>query len=215
MSARPVLWSASTGRVVGVYVTASVAALQVVDVLSNRLELSGRFFLSTLIAAVLGLPLAVGFALLRGISAEGSLSAESAAARRVRAARRRRPRAALATAAGVLGLALALSAVVAVRTGGAAPTSSAPQRVRIIVAEFGSRTGDTLLAAALTDAVRADLEERPDIELLATAGVWEPLVPAAAAGEAQVALAREIAAREGVAGVLVGSVDRFGGAFVV
>ncbi|HEX8830516.1 MAG TPA: hypothetical protein VF705_05085, partial [Longimicrobium sp.] len=52
----------------------------------------------------------------------------------------------------------------------------------------------------LTDAVRADLESRPEIEPLGTAGVWEPLVPVAGAG---------------VAGVLVGSVDRFGGAFVV
>ena len=53
------------GRVLGVYVTASFAGLQILDVLADRLALPDRFFVGAPILLVLGLPLVGAVALIR------------------------------------------------------------------------------------------------------------------------------------------------------
>ena len=50
----------SAARVLGVYVTAGFAWLQVLDILATRLDLSDRFFLLTLLCLAPGLPLVGG-----------------------------------------------------------------------------------------------------------------------------------------------------------
>jgi tetratricopeptide (TPR) repeat protein len=91
------------------------------------------------------------------------------------------------------------------------------ERATVILAEFDSRTGDTLLARAATEAFRIDLSQSDAVR------VAEPAFVADALGrmernrnsEIDFDLAREIAQREGIAAIVDGDINSAGGTFVL
>lgn len=90
-------------------------------------------------------------------------------------------------------------------------------RDRILVADFTDRTGDTLLAAALTGAVRTDLAQSSVIQVLTPAQVRAALMrmglaPGMPLGDS---LAHEVAVREGAKAIVTGEVVRVGGAYTI
>jgi tetratricopeptide (TPR) repeat protein len=91
------------------------------------------------------------------------------------------------------------------------------ERATIILAEFDSRTGDSLLARAATEALRIDLSQSDAVR------VAEPTFIAAALrrmerspdAELDYNLAREIAQREGVAAIVDGDINSAGGTYLL
>jgi len=88
---------------------------------------------------------------------------------------------------------------------------------RVLLADFASAADDSLIARAVTEALRVDLERSDVVQTVEPAAVRrglelmgrEPGVPLYAN------LARELAVREGIEAVLVGQVNRLGEAYVV
>jgi eukaryotic-like serine/threonine-protein kinase len=86
-------------------------------------------------------------------------------------------------------------------------------RDRVLLADFGSPPGDTLLAAALTEALRIDLEQSPVLLLVPPPQVRELLARTGRSPEMRLdeQLAREVAVREGLKAIVAGEVTRTGG----
>jgi tetratricopeptide (TPR) repeat protein len=96
-------------------------------------------------------------------------------------------------------------------------TRSISMRDRIVVADFADFTGDTVLAAAITEAFRTDLTQSPVVRVLTprqvrsslTSMQWSPDVALSDS------LARELALREGVKAIVTGSLTKVSGTFTV
>ena len=89
------------------------------------------------------------------------------------------------------------------------------ERERIILAEFGSQTGDTLLAAAATEAFRIDLAQSPLVTLVDPAHVSQVLrrMEREASEKLDLDLAREVAIRDGLQVLIAGEVNGAGRGF--
>jgi tetratricopeptide (TPR) repeat protein len=88
-------------------------------------------------------------------------------------------------------------------------------RGRLLVAEFDNLTQDAQLAPAITEALQIDLSQSPAITVLERRdleGALERMVEPTGA-LIDVPLARELAVREGIGAVVVGSVSRVGAGF--
>jgi tetratricopeptide (TPR) repeat protein/tRNA A-37 threonylcarbamoyl transferase component Bud32 len=91
------------------------------------------------------------------------------------------------------------------------------ERDRIVLADFVDRTGDSTLAAAVTEAFRVDLGQSPTVTLVQTAELLDAFArmerqpPAVMTSE----LAREVAAREGIKAVVSGEINSLGGSYVL
>jgi len=94
---------------------------------------------------------------------------------------------------------------------------SLAQRDRLVVADFANLAGDTLLAAAVTEAFRVDLSQSPVIRVLTPRQVAAALERMTRPADAPVddSLAREVAVREGAKAVVAGSIAKVGGAYTV
>src|SRR5438093_291217 len=91
------------------------------------------------------------------------------------------------------------------------------ERDRLVLADFENRTTDSTLGPSLTEALRVDLAQSPVVRLLDAAAVGQALgrmgrKPGTAL---DVALARELAQREGAKGVVHGQVDPVGRGYVL
>jgi serine/threonine protein kinase/tetratricopeptide (TPR) repeat protein len=129
----------------------------------------------------------------------------------------RRKRTALLTTAAVV-VAAVSSALLLARHGDDDPTLLATRslalRDRVVVADFVDMTGDPLLAAAITEAIRTDLSQSTVIRVMTPRMVRSTLttmqVPDVALNDS---LARELALREGVKAIVTGSLSRLSGVY--
>ncbi|HEX6104360.1 MAG TPA: protein kinase, partial [Gemmatimonadales bacterium] len=136
----------------------------------------------------------------------------------------RRNRAGMA-AAGVAAISLAVVAAVGLPDGRAADepasllaTRALAERDRILVADFTDRTGgDTILTAAVTEALRTDLAQSPVVRVLTARQVRASLDRMQRASDVVLddTLAREVALREGVKAFVTGSLARVSSSYVV
>src|SRR5438309_4534701 len=91
------------------------------------------------------------------------------------------------------------------------------QRDRLVLADFENRTTDSTLGPSLTEALRVDLAQSGVIRLLDAAAVGQALgrMGRAPGAPLDLALARELAQREGAKAVVHGQVDPLGRGYVV
>jgi serine/threonine-protein kinase len=87
----------------------------------------------------------------------------------------------------------------------------------VLVGEFENRTGDTTLAATVTDAVRAEMQQSRAVQVMSQATMWAGLKRMGL--ERGVALPRtklqELAEREGAKAFIVGDIARVGGGYQI
>ena len=91
------------------------------------------------------------------------------------------------------------------------------ERDRLVLADFENRTADSTLGPSLTEALRVDLAQSGAIRLLDAAAVGQGLgrMGRAPGAPLDLALARELAQREGAKAVVHGQVDPLGRGYVV
>ncbi|HEX9579575.1 MAG TPA: protein kinase, partial [Gemmatimonadales bacterium] len=91
------------------------------------------------------------------------------------------------------------------------------QRDVLLVADFENRTGDSGLATSITEAFRIDLAQSPVVRLMDQAGTAQVLrrMNREPGSRLDLALAREIAEREGIKAVVAGDIGTLGRAYVV
>ena len=91
------------------------------------------------------------------------------------------------------------------------------ERATIILAEFDSRTGDSLLARAATEAFRIDLSQSDAVRVAQPAFIADVLrrMERDPDEELDYALAREIAQREGFAAIVDGDINSAGGTYLL
>ena len=91
------------------------------------------------------------------------------------------------------------------------------EREPLVLADFENRSADSTLGPSLTEAFRVDLSQSPSIRLLDAAGVADALQRMERSGGANLAapLARELAEREGIKGVVTGQIDPVGKGYVL
>ena len=91
------------------------------------------------------------------------------------------------------------------------------QRDRLVLADFENRTTDSTLGPSLTEALRVDLAQSGVIRLLDAAAVGQALgrMGRAPGAPLDLALARELAQREGAKAVVHGQIDPLGRGYVV
>jgi serine/threonine-protein kinase len=87
----------------------------------------------------------------------------------------------------------------------------------VVLADFEDRTGDSTLAASVTQALRIDLAQSPIMELMDAQSVGEALqrMNREQGSRVDLALAQEIAQREGVKAIVAGDVGTLGSSYVV
>ena len=91
------------------------------------------------------------------------------------------------------------------------------ERGTLVLAEFASRTGDTLLARAATEAFRIDLSQSDVVKVAESAFIADALrrMERDPGAEIDAELAREIAQREGLPAVVTGDINSAGGTYVL
>jgi serine/threonine protein kinase/tetratricopeptide (TPR) repeat protein len=91
------------------------------------------------------------------------------------------------------------------------------RRDRILVADFTDRTGDSVLAAVVSEAVRTDLAQSAVVRVLTARQVRSTLELMRRPADVVLddTLAREVALREGVKAFVTGSLARLSGAYIV
>src|SRR5213078_400431 len=91
------------------------------------------------------------------------------------------------------------------------------KRDRLVLADFENRTTDSTLGPSLTEALRVDLAQSPVVRLLDGAAVGKALgrMGRPPSAPLDLALARELAQREGAKAVVRGHVDPLGRGYVV
>src|SRR3990172_1822792 len=91
------------------------------------------------------------------------------------------------------------------------------RRDMLLVADFENRTGDSGLATSITEAFRIDLAQSPVVRLMDQSGITQVLrrMNREPRTRLDLALAQEIAEREGVKAVVVGDIGTLGRGYVV
>src|SRR5437899_5496069 len=91
------------------------------------------------------------------------------------------------------------------------------KRDRMVLADFENRTTDSTLGPSLTEALRVDLAQSPVVRLLDGAAVGKALgrMGRKSGTALDVALARELAQREGAKAVVHGEIDPVGRSYVL
>jgi hypothetical protein len=200
------------GRTLGIYATAAFGGLQLLDLISDRLELSDRFFLAALIVLALGVPIIAGLAVAAAVADDAPARSPA-----------RFPSPGLwwrpgAQAAGLVVLVVAVVSAAMVGTASRVRADHDPgegDRDRVLVADFRSRTGQDATGAVLAEALRIDLEARPGLDALRPVGVWGTIAAGWSDDGAGSELARTLAVRSGVRMVVEGEVDRVGASYVL
>ena len=91
------------------------------------------------------------------------------------------------------------------------------ERDRLVLADFENRTQDSTLGTSLTEALRVDLAQSPVVRLLDAAAIGPALgrMGREAGTPLDLALARELAQREGAKAVVHGKIDPVGRSYVL
>lgn len=230
----------SLWQVVGVYLVSSWLVLQVVDTVSGVLGLPDWVPPFALILILIGLPIVVATALVQegapgqaaseaeesASTAKGSADAEASASpippaspERSRLQRHLTWKRSLWGGAAAFGLLIFLVAgYFASWSLGIGPVGSLlaagelEEGDRIVLADFGAPGDDPDLGMAVTDALRIDLLEHPTIRIAENQKIRESLqrMQEEAGSLLTPELAREVALREGMKGVLEGQVSAVG-----
>jgi len=223
-------------RALALYLGGSFAGLQTIDIFTDQLGLPDWVFPGSLILMVLGLPIVVATALVQDRSARerGDAGAISSAAAsddvegEAESSRRRGPlltwkRALIGGALAVVLWGLVVAGYMAMRHLGIGPVGSLvaagviEERGRVILSDFENNTSDPLLGRAATEAFRIDLSQSTVVTVADPVYVAQVLQrmegdPNAALN---VAMAREVAIREGMAAVVGGEITPVGTGFVL
>ncbi len=90
-------------------------------------------------------------------------------------------------------------------------------REPLVLADFENRSADSTLGPSLTEAFRVDLSQSPTVRLLDASAIADALQRMERAGGAAFppTLARELAEREGIKGVVMGQIDPVGKGYVL
>jgi len=90
-------------------------------------------------------------------------------------------------------------------------------REPLVLADFENRSADSTLGPSLTEAFRVDLSQSPTVRLLDASAIADALQRMERAGGAAfpATLARELAEREGIKGVVMGQIDPVGKGYVL
>lgn len=218
----------SIWQILLVYLGAGWLTLQIVDQLVQQYLLPAWVYRGAFALILAGLPIVVATAVVeRGVSFWKSQRETTAAeSDRVVALRRRffTWRNAILGGVGAFALlALLAAGYLASRAFGVGPGATLiaqgvlEEREPIILADFENRTQDSLLATAITEALRIDLAQSPAVMLVDPDRIREAMGRAEMAPTAKLGResAREIAAREGVKAVLAGGVTPVGSSYVI
>src|SRR5256885_1251298 len=89
--------------------------------------------------------------------------------------------------------------------------------IQLGLPDFQNRTGDSSLAASVTEALRIDLRQSPVVKIMDAAAVGSALqrMNRSQAGALRLDVAREIAEREGAKGVVTGDIGTLGQGYVL
>jgi tetratricopeptide (TPR) repeat protein len=120
-------------------------------------------------------------------------------------------------------LGIVTAAWLVMRTAGIGPAATLiargvlDQRDRVILAEFDSQTGDTLLARAATEALRVDLGQSQTVNVVEARYVAEVLarMERDPGGRLSQQLASEVAIREGIKALVAGEINAAGTGYVL
>ncbi len=120
-------------------------------------------------------------------------------------------------------LALAAAGYTAMRLMGIGPVGTLvasgvlKDREQILLADFENRAADSTLGPSVTEAFRVDLSQSPTVRVMDQQAVSQALtrMQRPAGGTLPVALARELAEREGIKAVVTGQIDPVGQGYVL
>jgi tetratricopeptide (TPR) repeat protein/tRNA A-37 threonylcarbamoyl transferase component Bud32 len=203
--------------VLALYTVAAIAVLGVVRLLSNGLGLPDWVTPGALVLLVLGLPIIVATAVLQGRHTTRALSNNS-----IHGWLTWR-RSLWGGALAFTGLGVATAGYMALRVLGIGPVGTLlasgvlKERERMLLAGFQNRTRDTLLSAAVSDAFRIDFAQSPLVTLVPPERVVEVLkrMRRPAAAWLDPALAREVAARDGIRVIVTGGIATAGSGYLL
>jgi len=209
-------------RVAALYALAAIGALTLDYLLVHFLGLPDWFLLGVVALVAAGLPIMLWTGLMERRRALASGTGQAALPAGVDRWFTWR-RALWGGAAGFGLLTLVTAVYMALRALGIGPVGTLvasgvlAERDRLVLADFENRTTDSTLGPSLTEALRVDLAQSPVVRLLDAAAVGQALgrmgrKPGTAL---DVALARELAQREGAKGVVHGQVDPVGRGYVL
>jgi len=90
-------------------------------------------------------------------------------------------------------------------------------RGEVLVAEFANRTRDSLLAPAITEALKIDLAQSPVVRVVQAGEIAAALRRMEEAPDARLdlPLAREVAVREGIGAIVAGTISQVGSGYVL
>jgi len=224
----------SLWQVLGIYLAVSWVVLQVIDVLGNNVGLPEWVGPTAFALLLVGLPIVIGTAFLQeGMTTRQPSPSASADTGEERPSppsdieRRHRLftwRNAVIGGVGAFALlGIATAAWLFMRTAGIGPAGTLvaagllDERDPILIAQMEAGSGDAALARTATEALRTDLAESPVVTLLSSDDVADALrrMRRDPDTELDLALAREVAAREGIKAVISGEVNVAGAGYVL
>ena len=211
-------------RVALLFTAAAALVLGIVAFLTYRLGLPGWVVGAAALLLLIGFPIMVITGLqerrraLARTTAVSVQPVESAVARHFTWRK-----AILGGVAAFGGLTLLAAAYTAMRVLGIGPvgtlvaSGALAERDRLVLAEFENRTADSTLAGSLTEALRVDLSQSPTVRLVDAADVADVLARMQRPPDTRVTfeVAREVAERSGVKGIVTGQVDPVGTGYVL
>ena len=207
-------------RVAGLFALGAVAVLGVVYFLTNQLGLPGWVLRGAIALLVVGLPIMVATGLAERRRALARTTAPPAAGVHAWLTWRK------VLTGGVVAFAalgLVAAAYTAMRALGIGPVGTLvasgvlAERDRLVLADFENRTVDSTLGPSLTEALRVDLTQSPLLRMMDAAAIEQALgrMGRAAGTALDLALARELAQREGAKAVVHGQIDPVGRGYVL
>lgn len=122
-----------------------------------------------------------------------------------------------------LALAVVAGAYTAMRLLGIGPvgtllaSGAIKEREQLLLADFENHTTDTTLGSSLTEAMRVDLSQSPTVRVLDQQAVRDALqrMQLRAPGTLSAMVAREVAERQGIKGVVTGQIDPVGSGYLL
>ncbi|MGH7512246.1 MAG: protein kinase domain-containing protein [Gemmatimonadales bacterium] len=210
-------------RVAAVFVVASLVVLAVVWGLVHRLGLPDWVWWAAIALLVIGLPIMLLTGLherQRAVARTIGLVPSSPASLDGWLTWRK---ALLGGGLAFLALAVVAGAYTAMRLMGIGPVGTLvasgvlKEREPLVLADFENRTADSTLGPSLTEAFRVDLSQSPTIRLLDASSIADALrrMERTETGSLPTTLARELAEREGIKGVVTGQIAPVGKGYVL
>ncbi|MGH7548169.1 MAG: protein kinase domain-containing protein [Gemmatimonadales bacterium] len=209
-------------RVAGLFVVAAVAVLGVVYFIVDQLGLPGWVLPAAVVLLAVGLPVMVTTGLVERRRALARTAGGAPPVNRLHGWLTWR-KALLGGVAGFAALGLAAAVYTGMRVLGIGPVGTLvasgvlEARDRLVLADFENRTADSTLGPSVGEAFRIDLAQSPVVRLLDGAAVAEALkrMNRPPGTRLDLALARELAQREGAKAVVRGQIDPVGRGYVL